>query len=43
VKQRKFAKQLKNDQIRREQRLDRIIEKNEPESLKQINEQSSRL
>ena len=35
--------QLHVEQIRREKRLDRIIEKNEPESMKQINDQTSRL
>lgn len=29
--------------MRREQRLDRIIEKNEPEAMKQINDRTSRL
>ncbi len=31
------------DQIRREKRLDKIIEKNEPENMKLINDSSARL
>lgn len=39
----KLSKQLHNDQWLREQRLEKIIEKNEPEAIKQINEQTTRL
>ena len=41
--QQKLTRQLHNDQVRREQRLDKIIEKNEPETMKQINDQTARL
>lgn len=39
----KLLQQLHVDQIRREKRLDKIIEKNEPETMKQINDSTSRL
>jgi len=42
-RQQKITKQLHTDQVRREQRLDRIIEKNEPEAVKHINDRTSRL
>lgn len=36
-------KKMNVDQARREKRLDRIIENNEPESMKQINDSTARL
>lgn len=42
-RQTKLTRQLHQDQVRREQRLDKIIVKNEPESMKQINDQTTRL
>lgn len=39
----KLIQQLHVEQIRREKRLDKIIEKNEPETMKSINDSQSRL
>lgn len=39
----KMLQQLHVEQVRREKRLDKIIEKNEPETMKQINDSTSRL
>jgi len=39
----KMLQQLHVEQIRREKRLDKIIEKNEPETHKQINDSTARL
>ena len=41
--QQKLTKQLHNDQIKREIRIDKIIVKNEPETMKQIGDQTSKL
>lgn len=38
-----MLQQLHVEQIRREKRLDKIIERNEPETMKQINDQTSQL
>lgn len=38
-----MLQQLNVEQIRREKRLDKIIEKNEPETMKQINDATARL
>ncbi len=39
----KMLQQLHVEQVRREKRLDKIIEKNEPETMKQINDSTARL
>ena len=39
----KMLQQLRVEQVRREKRLDKIIERNEPETMKQINDSTSRV
>ena len=41
--QEKLLSQLHVEQVRREKRMDKIIEKNEPETLKSINDSTARL
>ena len=42
-RQKKISKQLRTEQVRRENRLNNIIEKSEPDMVKNINDRTTRL